>query len=176
MFRIHLILALLTSFAFCQDQVSIARSAAGCGPKTVEFNVDEDKTHPITEPDSGKSVVYIFADAQRGPMVTYMSSAVVRVGLDGAWVGASRRNSYFSFTIEPGEHRLCSDMQIGSAKVHPIGWATTFNAEAGKSYYFRIKFEERYDRPPYLELERIDGAAGMFLISSSSHAISNPKK
>jgi hypothetical protein len=67
-------------------------------------------------------------------------------------------------------------MQIGSDKVHPIGWATTFNAEAGKSYYFRIKFEERYDRPPYLELERIDGAAGMFLISSSPHAISNPKK
>jgi hypothetical protein len=30
------------------------------------------------------------------------------MGLDGEWVGATQRNSYFSLSVDPGEHHVCA--------------------------------------------------------------------
>lgn len=177
MARIALSLLLFTSFSFSQDQSTAARTAAGCGPRTAEFSVEADKDqHPVAQPDAGKALVYVFSEPRRDPLVSYLTSATTRVGVDGTWVGANRGKSYIFFQVDPGEHRLCSDMQSSSVKISNIGAATSFSVEAGKSYYFRAKFEERSDRPPYLELERIDSAAGLFLVSSSAYSKYTAKK
>ena len=168
MARIALTVLLLTSLNFAQDQAATARTAAGCGPKNIEFSVDEDKTqHPVAQPEPGKALVYVFAEPRRDPMVKYIGGITTRVGIDGAWMGANRRKSYFYFSVEPGEHRLCSDMQSTSGK-SDTGSAKTFSTEAGKTYYFRATLEERFDRPSRLNLEQVDSAEGMFLLSSSA--------
>ena len=38
-------------------------------------------------------------------------AATVRIGMDGAWVGADKRDSYFVLDVSPGLHHLCASWQ-----------------------------------------------------------------
>ena len=170
------IVFLLALPAFAQDQAGVARAAAGCGPKEIQFGVKTDaKQHPMAQPESGKSLIYVFQDEKRDPSINYMGQhPTTRVGLDGDWIGASHGKSYFFLAIEPGDHRLCSDWQ--SSIYRKLGSAVGFTAEVGKTYYFQASVEERPTFPPGLKLEQIDGAQGQFLIASSSLSTSQTKK
>ena len=35
----------------------------------------------------------------------------MKLAVDGAWVGANHGNSYFSVSVEPGEHHVCVTLQ-----------------------------------------------------------------
>jgi hypothetical protein len=98
------------------------------------------------------------------------------VGIDGAWVGANHGESYFFFPISPGEHHLCIDWQSSHSRLSKLGSAVTFNAETGKTYYFRIAGDEKKKHELGLALEQLDPAKAQFLISSSALSISHPKK
>jgi hypothetical protein len=53
-------------------------------------------------------------------------------------VGANGFRSYFFFSVEPGDHRLCANLQAPVERVVKSSTAaTSFAAEAGQSYYFR---------------------------------------
>jgi len=56
-------------------------------------------------------------------------------GLDGKWVGANTKHSYFFFEVDPGEHHLCASWQSVGAFKNSVGMQS-FVAEAGKTYYF----------------------------------------
>jgi hypothetical protein len=65
-----------------------------------------------------------------------------RVGIDGSWVGATKGNSYFSVELDPGEHHLCAVWKsLLATKGKNVG-VTSFNAEAGKVYYFQVRIRE----------------------------------
>jgi hypothetical protein len=76
--------------------------------------------------EPGQALVYVFNDIS-GISPGYPSS---RVGLDGTWVGANYKKSYFYFSVAPGTHNLCADKKL----------VTTFTAEPGQIYYFKIQF------------------------------------
>jgi hypothetical protein len=57
------------------------------------------------------------------------------MALDGAWVRANKNNSYFSGSVEPGEHHMCSILR-SELFGHPVEFAH-ITAEARKVYYFR---------------------------------------
>ena len=61
----------------------------------------------------------------------------VRYGVDGAWVGANKGNSYFAVTVDPGVHHLCVSWQSALRQIEEehVRMAI-FTAEAGKVYYF----------------------------------------
>ena len=144
--------------AKAQDQASVARAAAGCGPNEIQFEVKTDKTqHPQAPPDAARAVIYVFSERAGFPNV--------RIGMDGRWMGANHDESYFFFTAEPGEHRLCWDVQKGQEKLSDQGAAATFTAEAGKVYFFRTTLWSN-ELVPTWKFERIDGAEGLFLVSS----------
>jgi hypothetical protein len=143
-----------------KKQAYLARTAAGCGPNEIQFDTKTDKTqHPQALPDPTKAAIYVFSER-------FFSAPIVRVGMDGKWMGANRDESYFFFTAEPGEHRLCWDMQKGQETLTAQGAATTFTAEAGKTYFFRTTISDSTGLGANWQFARIDGAAGMFLVSS----------
>jgi hypothetical protein len=165
-----LLLLLLAAPTFAQDSETAARTAAGCGPDNIQFDVKVDKKqHPAPPPDSGKAIVFIMEDILAGP--------IMKVGLDGTWVGANKGKSYFYFSVEPGEHRLCSNWQSGVFKesAKRYGSATTFIAEAGKTYYYRILVDgEQGSRN--VKLAKLENAEAQFLIAASPLSIFSSKK
>jgi hypothetical protein len=165
---------------FAQDQAAAARASAGCGPNEVKFTVKTDKKqHPTAQPEPGKAVVYVFGgeDSDVGGLVIGKDSVTTRWGVDGAWVGAGYRNSYFFFSVNPGDHHLCAGRQSNSK----TSAAISFTAEAGKAYYFRTKSRysltkrREYD-PGVEELEPIDPASAQLLIADSPSTVFQRKE
>ncbi len=152
-----------------QDQATAGRAAAGCGPNEMQFVTKTDKTqHPQAPADAARAVIYVFSER-----VSY--DQTYRIGMDGKWMGATRDESYFFFTVEPGEHRLCWDVQKGQEKLSDQGAATTFTAEAGRIYCFKSTVFESNEITAKRKFERIDWAEGMFLVSSWPLSTSRPK-
>lgn len=105
-FLLLLVLVATPLPTLAQDEA--ARRAAGCGPNEIQFVAKTDKkNHSKGEVPSGKALVYIFDN--RGGIGVGVQPA--RVGVDGTWVGANFKASYFFFSVAPGEHNLCSSMK-----------------------------------------------------------------
>jgi hypothetical protein len=160
-----------TSQAFAQVQAATARTAAGCGPSQVQFDVKLDDTlHVLAQPEAGKAIVYVFEDDFTGP--------TMRIGVDGSWAGATNGKSFIYFSIAPGEHNVCTEWQSNVFKKtsERVGGAISLNLEAGKVYYLRMTFEEVTKASGRIKLDLTDNAEGQFLLSSSALSNSHPKK
>lgn len=106
-------------------------------------------------------------------LVIGKDGVTTRWGLDGAWVGAGYRNSYFFFSVNPGDHHLCAGRQAFSKP----SAALSFTAEAGKTYYFRTRTRHSDHNPPgETELEPVDPAAALLLIADSPSTVFQRKK
>ena len=169
--KLLVLIVLFASPVFAQDQATAARSAAGCGPSQTQFDVKLDGTlHVLAQPEAGKAVVYVFEDAFNSP--------TMRVGADGAWVGATNAKSFIYFSLAPGEHSVCTEWQSNFFKniSERVGAAISLNVEAGKVYFIRMTFEEITKGSGRIMLETTDNAEGQFLLSSSALSNSHPKK
>jgi hypothetical protein len=109
-----LVILVFTISAFAQDQPS-ARTSAGCGLASVEYDVKADKgSHSITPPEAGKAMVYIVQHEKRDDGTLHIGAITTRIGLDGKWQGANHGQSYLSFSVDPGEHHVCVDLAVQS--------------------------------------------------------------
>jgi hypothetical protein len=173
MLKTILVVLLFAAPAIAQEQSAPTPAATrgGCGPSEMQFDVQRNTSqHTVAPADAGKAVVYIFEDIENGP--------TMKVGVDGTWVGANKGKSYFFFTVDPGEHQVCTNWQSGVFKktAQRIGSAMTLKAEAGKVYYLRMQVYERSERDHNVKLEPVETAEGQFLISASAHSTFHPKK
>jgi hypothetical protein len=107
--------------------------------------------------------------------VCLVGCATVRVGLDGAWIGANQGNTYFSFTVTAGEHHLCSNWQSNLERYSSMYSLANFTAEAGKAYYFRTRAWFSYQAPRF-DLEALNSDEGNYLVAASPQAFSHPKE
>jgi hypothetical protein len=161
--KIALIALFFAASAFAQEPYAVTTSA--CGPMDASFDVKLDKTqHPRTQPDPGKALVYFIQEKGSDALI----------GLDGAWVGANKKSSYFAASVEPGEHHVCADVRTprGIPGV-PVGFLH-FTAEAGRVYYFDARVV--YGAESYLFLGAVDSDQAKYLIASYPLSISTPKK
>lgn len=163
--------------AFGQNQSTDLRTLAGCGPADTKFDVKTDNAqHTVARPEAGKALVYVIAE-ERTTGGLQIGHPTTRVGLDGKWVGANHGSSYFSFAVDPGKHRVCSDWQSSFKSIQKLSGAADLNAEEGKTYFFRVTVHMYHeDHPAYLKLEAIDEAQGLLLISKSGLSTSTAKK
>ena len=137
----------------------------------VNFHVKLDDTqHKLAQPEPGKALVYFIHDAGTPAVFAYPTT---RVGVDGKWAGANHSNSYFSVSVEPGEHHVCADLQT-SIYDNRTEFAH-FRAEAGKVYYYRTRLVMSR-AVELLELDPIDSDQGRYLISYYPLSISHPRK
>lgn len=161
--RIALVIIFLAASAFTQNQSAAAKAA--CGPDDTDFEIKMDKSqHTLAPSEPGKARIYFIQDI--GRVSCLGSCAKTKVGVDGKWVGAVRNNSYFSISVEPGEHHMCADSGKEVALLH-------LNAEPGKSYYFRARvFGSENQR--LFDFDPLDSDQGQHLIASYPFSESHP--
>jgi len=171
-----LLISFSVSFAWTQNKPAGVAVPPGCGPINEKFEVKTDKAqHPVTQAEAGKAVVYFVEDDtnfQSTPKPT------TRIGLDGSWVGANHGNSYFYFTVDPGEHHLCASWQswVGIGTRNNAS-AAHFTAEAGGVYYFSVKNSWlRESQIMGMELVPLDSDEGQLLASKFSFSTFHPKE
>lgn len=152
--------------------------APSCGPKAINFRVKLDTSqHPPKPIEPGKAIVYFIQDD--GPL-GMEQHFTVKIGINGAWVGAYKNNSYFSLPVEPGEHHVCANLQSDSS-VEGLVALAHFTAEPGKVYYFRTRLLDEqqgvlYPDPPILDIDSLDSDEAQYLITYYPVSVSYAKK
>jgi hypothetical protein len=171
-----LLIFLMASSVLAQAQTREARLAPSCGPDAVKFEVKTEKNpHGMGQPDAGKALVYFLEDDSE---FGSFPKPTTRVGLDGGWVGATHGNSYFYFSLDPGEHHLCACWQTAVlvGQGHKVA-AAHFTAEAGGVYYFRVKDTWVRDMgTASISLEPLDSDEGQLLTRKYSFSTFQQKK
>lgn len=170
--KIALIAYLFTASALAQGQQAFVPRV--CGSGNVNFKVKLDYgLHSVAQPEPGKALVYFIHDAGTDVLLAYPTT---KMAMDGAWVGANHGNSYFSISVDPGEHHLCTALQ--SSIVEDRSEFAHFTADAGKVYYYRTRLVMSR-AVELLELDAIDSDQGHYLIASYPlsvpRAVSGPK-
>jgi hypothetical protein len=166
-----LVLMLVAASAFAQ-QKSVSIPGAACGPRNTNFDVKRDESqHTLAQPEAGKARVYFVQDIGE---VNCLGGVTTKIALDGAWVGADQHNSYFSVSVEPGEHHVCANRQAHFAEANQMVALAHFTAEAGKVYYFRTRtFGDQTQA--LLDLDAVDSDQAQYLIASYPLSVSHPK-
>src|SRR6266567_368841 len=173
MFVVTVLLALS---AFAQETQDPRASQGACGPKEVRFDALTTSGNPPTlEP--GKALVFVSEVFKKVP--GEWGNPTIRIGLDGAWMGATRANSYIAFSVDPGEHHLCTNWQSHVKRLSREAAFTGFTAEAGKTYYFRARIG--YETvgaatTMTLDLDPVNADEGKYLIASNPPSTSHPQK
>jgi hypothetical protein len=99
--RSVIVLMLFAVSTFAQEQPG---AVAACGSREA-FEVELDRSqHTLVQPEPGKARVYFVQDIGA---VNCLGRCGTIIGLDGVSVGANKQNSYFSVSVEPGEHHVC---------------------------------------------------------------------
>ena len=174
-----LVVIFLMAGALAQDQAAITRAQSACGPQPAQFEVRTEKgTHPAPQTPAGKALVYIIED-QRQDLTPCLGncSAPTRLAMDGAWMGANRGSSYFSFFAAPGEHHLCAAWGRGGKRPQDRISLVGFAAEPGHVYYFRVRVTNITPAGFYsIDLESLNPDQGRFLVAASPLSTFRQKK
>ncbi len=113
-----------------------------CGADQVKFDVDLKKDQPAPAPAEAGKAQFVFIETMNRPSKTAailggisVPDMTARFGLDGTWVGAGKANSYFTLSVPPGDHHLCTSVKGEKDSVGML----TVAAEPGKTYYIEYK-------------------------------------
>ncbi|HTA51226.1 MAG TPA: DUF2846 domain-containing protein [Candidatus Acidoferrum sp.] len=177
MLRILIVALLLGLPTYTQAQSSEDHSAGGCGSSKDGWDVKTVKEHPpAPKPADGKALVYVVQTMVDAPVIGG-NKATTRLGVDGMWIGANHGNSYFFFPVDPGEHSICTDWQSALYTRSGLASAADLNAQAGRTYYFRIRVRDVTNyRPGDVEIGPLDTSEARLLLGNSEFASSHPKK
>jgi len=162
-----LVALLVASPVLAGDQASaVAAVRAACGPDSVKFSVkSSDGQRALPQPETGKALVYVVEQFDRPR--NEIGRPTIRVGLDGAWMGANRGTSYLFFSVEPGEHHLCTDWQSLPPWLHVPASLANLRAEPSETYYFRARVMENVGYFT-LDLESVNSDEGRMLVGAAS--------
>jgi len=135
----------LVLFACIFTLASVARASTvlpdSCGDAKTNFTIEKKKSDgKVPAPAEGKALLVLEYPVIWTGVHLGTGGGDLRVGMDGAWLGAAQSNSYFTVQIDPGEHHLCVTEAgaFGGVKKDGIAMAKV-NAEAGKTYFYQYK-------------------------------------
>jgi hypothetical protein len=151
-----------------------------CGDDSVKFDVKTAEGQPRpAPPPEGKAQIVFFENAERYGF--YLTEPSTRFGIDGAWVGANKGNSYFVSTVDPGLHHLCVNWQSGKDSESSKVSMASVTAEPNKTYYFQVKILLRQDSQGWVkertfELTQLGEDDGKYRMKASALSTSKPAK
>ena len=167
--------AVLALFVFSLPLLAQNQSPAvpaACGDLKVSVAVSLDNSqHAVAQPEPGTARVYFIQDTGLSATFAYPTT---KIGVDGQWVGANKKDSYFSVSLEPGDHHLCAAIQ--SSIVRRDVELAHLPAEAGKVYFYRTRIILSKGSPEYLGFVPIDSDEGAYLIASYPLSRSHARK
>jgi len=170
------IVLVLAASAFAQNTTPVHTQTA-CGPLNAKFDAQGVAGQPAAQLQPGKALVYVAEEFRKVP--NELGNPTLRVGIDGAWLGATRANSYLAFAVEPGEHHLCTSWQSRWPSLSKLAAFAAFTAEAGKVYYFRERITYSTNggdaTAMNLDLDPVNPDEGQFLVASYKPSTSHQK-
>ena len=177
-----LVVIFLAVSLFAQDR-SVAAAQSACGPSDVQFRIKTNSNeHQLAPNETDRALVYVIEEQK----FRTFNDVTARVGLDGAWMGANRGNSYLSFSVEAGEHHLCTDWISDWLPNGRLVSLSNFTAEPGEVYYFRARTtggpsaigdgKLQAAAGASIDLELVNSDEGKLLVASSVLSVSHPKK
>lgn len=136
--KLKLVLLLFALFLVSVSSVQArdAKLPDACGDDKVKFDIKLQKDPPAPSAAApGKAQIFFIETSKKPAALGCMGRCgnFTRFGVDGAWVGATKDNSYFTLTLDPGVHHLCA---VQGKEID----AEALTAEAGKVYYFQVSF------------------------------------
>ncbi len=176
---VGLILAVIFASA---SQVWATVLPDACGADSVKFKVSSQKGQPVRSGPAEKAQIVIVESPEMDAKCLGPSCHVtVRIGLDGAWIGATHDKSYFVFPVSPGEHHLCANWQSAIGSLNKLVDMSSFTVESGKLYYYEVKPVMRpmgeHEPDEYkLELKSLGEDEGKYRVKISALSTSTPKR
>ena len=144
-----------------------------CGDPKTKFEVTTHKsTTPLPAPDAGKALIVFIQPIE----IPCLGCLTQRFAMDGQWVGATKKNSYFTLQVEPGQHHFCA---TGTMR-YTIA-IRSFEVKAGATYFLQARLinfgpitEEEHDsqvvpagkRAIPFGMSLLDEEKGRYLIKS----------
>jgi len=98
--------------------LAVLLAASGCATLATP---ETDGLAKLMRPVEGKAIIYVFRNEE------YSAPFKIGMSLDGNNMGSTIANTYFRWSVEPGQHILVSHSQNDAPLV--------LNTEAGKVYY-----------------------------------------
>ena len=154
-----------------------------CGDDNVRFDVSTQKGQPPpAAPEAGKAQLVFIETMEKGgyTCIGHCPEFVTRVGLNGAWIGANKGNSFFAYTVDPGEYHLCVDWQSARGKLRRKVGMDAFILDPGTVYYYQVKVKSIMMSDTYSELDlklvALSQDEANYLFPLSALSISKPKK
>lgn len=156
-----------------------------CGNEKVSFDIQLQKNTPApATPEAGKGQVIFIEKSEKPPTMGCLTAGVscndvTRFGVDGAWVGATKGNSYLAISLEPGVHHLCA---VVGKEVH----AEPFSVEEGHAYYFQVEYkaegkqygtakEPNYQVEKNVRFSTLNEDEGKYRVKASALSVATPK-
>ena len=166
---------LFAVYGFAQQSSTPPQFHEACGPLKVNFETSISTSRPPTQPEPGKALVFVAEDFQT--IGATVGAPTFKIGLDGAWAGATHGSSYLVFSVDPGEHHLCVRWQSHVGWVSRLVSFARLTAEPGKTYYFRARsMSSSSSGTMYLDLDPIDPDEGQYMVASSPLITPHEKK
>jgi hypothetical protein len=166
----------VASCAFAGDKGVIGRA---CGPEAVTFDVKaEQPLAALPKPEADKALVYVIQERRLFGGSCIKCNFTVRIGVDGNWVGAQHHDSWLSFSVQPGDHHFCANLQGEKgepAEPKRIALAS-FTAEPSTVYYFRVRATNDQLGWTVVDVEAVNRDEGELLVTSYPPSSSQPKK
>jgi Protein of unknown function (DUF2846) len=163
-------IGLFASPLFSQNQTS--SSLAACGDLQASMAVSlNSKQHTVEQPEPERALIYFIQDTGLDITLAYPTT---KIGIDGKWVGANKKDSYFSIAVDPGEHHFCAEIQ-SSLVPNDIELAH-LTTEAGKVYYYRTRIVMSKGGPIYLGFVPVDSDEASYMIESYPLATAHARK
>jgi Protein of unknown function (DUF2846). len=108
-----------------------------CGDDKTHYDVKTDKKASAPAPMDDSKAIIVFVESIDKSALDFCikCDATVRFGVDGAWAGANKGNSFFSIPVAAGEHHICANWQSRMKALSSKVGMTTIMAEAGHVYY-----------------------------------------
>ena len=138
------------AFLFCTlfmlgNQVRATTLPDACGDDKVQFDVKIAKDQPVPAPPVSDKAQIVFIGVVDAPGCLGCGIFSPRIGVDGSWAGATKGNSYFALSVDPGVHHICADWKsISAARGKNIG-VTSFTAEPGHVYFFEVRIADQFE-------------------------------
>ena len=134
--KINFLLLLIALSVLSSRQAWAGKLPDACGDDKVKFDIKLQKGPPVpSAPAEGKAQIFFVESSQKPMALGCMGRCgnFTKYGVDGAWVGATKDNSYFLLSLDPGEHHLCA---LQGKQIY----AEALTVEMGKAYYFQVNY------------------------------------
>ena len=174
--KISLLLLCASLLGSAQALAKPAILPDSCGDDKIQFDAKQEKVNPgLPALEAGKALL-VFVETMPNEMKVQTTT---RFGLDGAWAGATKGDSYFAVEVKPGEHGVCASMQSAPNRMKKqFTQMASFTAEAGKVYYFEaaVNMTGNMDASTAsFVFAQLSDADGKYRIKAWNFATSKPK-